>query len=1276
MRKPRTLMLVVIALLASIVGVNAQQMPHRAVPIARPASTPTPSPTAAAGLRSFPTPRSSNSPAASDDVVPHPPPPPRTRGRKASGAVRFVHSATGADIVITYGAGCNGSSYPAVVPLNCQITWHPIGLPANSSDCYYTPRTNAAVAADGSSQCKNASAGGTYSLTLSSVGTYILGDFNKSANVWNELVYITAGTPVRVGTFATNAYSTMQSTFTASGSTIVYLQASGLTSGDHYVFDINYASLGGTCAYELGGIAYDGNRLCDPYAVPGIVASGGTLSATWTPPSGTATGTYILAVTDIDAGYRVGSRQFAIVSVAAAPTITFVPGGGNPSPAPAFTTPPTTDLGTFAYDGSDKATSAITIKTTGTPLNASSTYIRTFSDPNGVINTNFGIPTSATTDASGKIADTTATFSSAQTPTNFSTNTYTYSLLGPTASGPIVYSRSFQIVGYSMLTQFLNPQGTALTVGSGTATSGVQFSNTSDQIYGAGLGDVIQYIEIKTAGDGSSISLNCGSLCTSETVSDSAGNLWTATVTTAGLVYRLFLSPQGNALSVNGTLTVPNMTWTGPGIGCGIAGCKLTTSFVPQHGVSWTDTTKLISNPVYLVDNGASSPSATGSIVVVGNEGHGYTTRSTQAFYEYTEPFAQTQKLTLKYSLTDVNSAGSNIKNFRLTMPVGFLYSTMTVTGGGTAAWSSDAASCAGFSSNVFCFQSGAGIAAGVSDSVTFTVDSPKLAFSYTDVLGQVTVPGNFAITAANSPTQKTVEVGSTNPQLVDTTALGSYSLDPSLMNLAVSSTGANPYTMTFNFQNVSSVADPFPDYVDAAVLQVISGQGTFSALSTNNAAFTYFGPVSTTGGTDNYWFGVCAAQRASGQPQLGNVTTCTSAQEQNSIAPGGSITFNTTYTDASGLPTAILWVHGANSNGWTGAYTSLPLSGTNAYAGFQALGTYGAPPTLPSGTHPQVGLDTDATFGNSYVYRFNNQSGTNVYEFSMQIPGTDTSGANATDTETTPVTWTLTNTPTFASTGSSGTNYGCVVNTSSSATTGGAPGGILITGCTIPTGGYVDVAFAMKGPYNAGDSYKFGSQYTTKAVKHCATTAPYPCLNNGATTEQWTGDQTLSTILAANLSIVVNPGTITGSNPVVVCTGCTFGANLIDFGTIAADNATHTYSDVVRLDLTTNAASPEGWKIYESAATNPTNASGTPTNELQSLLDATHSNPVGAPLTYTTATTVLPTTGNGALMVQTAGTTAQRTAFNMINSFVVNVAPGDATGPRAPIVTYLFIAN
>ncbi len=1284
MRNLRIFLLVAIAFVASVLAAKAtvQQIIVPARAVATATSAPLPSPSPGSILRTFSTPQ----PRASAEAVIPRPQPPRSSGRNTSGAVRYIHSATGSDIQITYVSGCGGGAYPGIVPVNCQITWKPINVSApNGHDCFYAPFYNNAAAADGSANCQNGNSGVAHTITLFIQGTWILGSFNKVTNRWDELAFITVGTPPTIGTYDSSADTTPQSSFIANGSNTVYFAATGLITLDKIVFDISYASLKGNCVYMLGGVSADGYGGCNPFANPGVNAAGGQANASWTPPPGTPTGTYILTVTDISQGIRLASRQFSIVSSGTPPTVTFVPGGGNPSPAPAFTTPPSTDLGSYAYDGNDASTSKITVKTTAPLLTPTSTYIRTFSDPNGIINNNFGLTTNALTDGTGKIADATLTLAVAQTPLNFSTPTYTYSLLGPLATGPIVFANSFQILGYAMSTQFLNPQGTALTVGTGTATSSLQFTNTSDTVYGSGNGDLIQFMELKTAGDGSVISLNCGALCTSEIVSDSAGNLWTASVTLTGATYRLFLAPQANALPVGATLTVPNMTWTGPVTNCGVAGCKLTTSFVPQHGLTWTDTTKNASNPVYLVDNGAVSPSATGSIVLVGNEAHGYTPRSTQSFYEYAQPFAQTQQLSLKYTLTNVNSGGINLKAFRLTMPVGFLYSTMTVSAGGTAAWASDAASCSGLASNVFCFKSAAGIAAAVTDSVTFSVDAPKVAFSYTDVLGQVTSPGNYGITAANTPSQKTIEVGPSNPYLVDTTALGSYSLNATLMTFGVSSTGAGPtYAMTVNYTNTSSSADPFPDYVDALLLQVINGAGAFSAITTSSAGFTYEGPAQTNQGSaylggsnaDDYWFGTCVAQRASAQPFFGNVTPCTLAQEQNSIAPGGALTINATYTDATGQSTAILWAHGANSNGWAAYYINLPLSGSAAYGGFQAVGTYGAPTTLSSGTVPTIGLDTDPTKGNSYVYRFNNQSGANVAQFSIQIPGLDNGGSNAIDTETTPVPWTLTTTPSFAATGSSGTNYGCVYNRSASATTGGVSGGILITGCTIPVGGWVDVAFAMKGPYNAGDKYTFTSQYTTKVASPCSTTVPYPCANNGATTEQWIGDQSITNVLAANLSIVVNPGAITGSTPVVVCAGCTFTANSIDFGTIVSDNTTHNYSDVVRVDLTTNASAPEGWKLYESVATNPTNVSGAPTNELQTLFDATHSNPTGGALTYTTVATVVPTSGNGALMVQTGGTNAQRTAFNMIDSFALNVAAGDALGARTPAVTFLFIAN
>jgi len=175
----------------------------------------------------------------------------------------------------------------------------------------------------------------------------------------------------------------------------------------------------------------------------------------------------------------------------------------------------------------------------------------------------------------------------------------------------------------------------------------------------------------------------------------------------------------------------------------------------------------------------------------------------------------------------------------------------------------------------------------------------------------------------------------------------------------------------------------------------------------------------------------------------------------------------------------------------------------------------------------------------------------------------------------------------------------------------------------------------------------------------------------------QWTNDTTMLVPIAANILITVNPTAFNGTNPTVSCAGCTFGAGLIDFGTIASDNATHTYGDVVRIDITTTASGAPGWNVYESVATNPTNVSGAPTNELQTRIDGAVSNPVsGGAVTYTTVATVVPTAGNGATMATTTGANAQRNPFSLIDSFLLNVASGDVLGARTPAVTYTFIAN
>ena len=1275
MRPIRVLLLAVFALVATVFAAGAATHAGGiAFPtvVAPPVATPTP--IAPTGHR-IPLPGRTPTAAstASSDGIPHPPPPPRGTSR-----IRRIRAATGADITVTFGGGCT-STYPSVIPVGCAITWQPINVPAGSHDCYYLPNAVSAVSASGASQCKNGASGGSYPLTLSIAGTYILGSLNKGTGVWDELIYLTVGTAPTLQTYSNGGLSQTQSTFVPNGSNVVYLAASGLTDSTHYVIDISQTGQNGACVFESGSGITTNFNLCDPSvnSAP-TLPSGGQIIVSWTPPNGQQNGTYTAEVFDHDGGIRVATKQFALANASGGPTTTFVPSSTYASPAPAFTVPPFTDLGTFAYDGNDASVSSVTIKTTGAA--ASKTYTRTITDPNGVLVNS--VAQSATSDATGKIPDTAFTFAVPQTPSNYTANTYTYSLYDA-GTALTTFSKSFQMVGYAMQSEFSAPFGTALTIPGGSATSNMQFFNSADTLYGRGLGDAIQYIEVKTANDGTVLSLNCGVLCTTESVSDSAGNTWSATITNALGVYRLFLSPQNNALPSGATLTVPNMLFTNTS-GCGSAGCKLTISFVPQHGVAWTDPTKNAANPVYLVYIPGTTLAATGTIALVGNEGHNYASRSTQAIYAYGEPFAQTAKPKFKYAIINTSSGGSAaaITGFRLTMPSGFVASSASVFDGGASGWAIDAAGCSGLGANVVCFKktTGAGIAiGGGADYVTFYINSPNTAFSYTDVLGEVTAPSNFNIIAATP--QATVPVGSSNPQLVDSTTIAAYSLNSAYMGFSLSPPSISATTaVSFSYTNTSTAQDPFPDYIDALVVDIPTGQGSLSGISTSRLAlFPWNGPVNPTtnnlgANVDRYWFGVCAAQRASGQPQFASIpaATCTSANEQNSIAPGGNIVLSATYTPASAGNTFVIWAHGANSGGWTGVTYAVTGSAT-ANGGFESIGLYGAPVTLTTGAQPTVGLDTNATYGNSFSYRMYNTGAKPILYFRIRLPATDTTGANAADTESTPVTWTVTNTPTLTSNDTPSTNdYGCTVNNTTNPTTGGVDGQIYVTGCSIPTNGYVDVSFAMKAPYDPNRTFKFIPEYS---VKFACPALPGSCALTAD--PQWTNDTTMLVPIAANILITVNPTAFNGTNPTVSCAGCTFGAGLIDFGTIASDNATHTYGDVVRIDITTTASGAPGWNVYESVATNPTNVSGAPTNELQTRIDGAVSNPVsGGAVTYTTVATVVPTAGNGATMATTTGANAQRNPFSLIDSFLLNVASGDVLGARTPAVTYTFIAN
>ena len=111
------------------------------------------------------------------------------------------------------------------------------------------------------------------------------------------------------------------------------------------------------------------------------------------------------------------------------------------------------------------------------------------------------------------------------------------------------------------------------------------------------------------------------------------------------------------------------------------------------------------------------------------------------------------------------------------------------------------------------------------------------------------------------------------------------------------------------------------------------TGSGGWSSLSG-----TGYNPA---GNTMEYWFGLCGASQytnhttggppqtppgvtnpSTAQPALGS-PYCTGAQEQDAIAPGGSLTFNFSLADTTtGTKTFYVYAHGANGGGWANLKT------------------------------------------------------------------------------------------------------------------------------------------------------------------------------------------------------------------------------------------------------------------------------------------------------------------------------------------------------------------
>lgn len=1228
--------------------------------------------------------------------------------------LRRPMAANGATIVYFadfFSSACS-SVVGTLIPVGCDVYWYSNNLPASGTwDDYYIPA---------GSQTAIEASGGTYTTgnspfndtpAMNSTGTYVLATLNVAKNQWESVVYVTVGGVNVFGTYADSGATVPQQQFTAANGTNVYINATGLTQGQYYVAYVESTSGNVYCAYIAppGAATPNPNGFCDPTTSAGIVAvvgaqSSAAITAVWPLSSTTPTGTYSVVLYNKTTGQRLAMRQVSITKSGSSGAVSLVPTAGNaPLPANWPTMPPAPGATTkFAFNStSEQSDKSWTMTATG--LAANKTYTFTVSDPTGRVVSG---PTNVSTNASGTGTQAWP-FTNTQSPSNYIANTYTVQMMNP--SGTVDASQAFQILGYNALTQFKDPSTGAITTaivlpqGQSVLTT-LQFTNDGDTFFGSGNGDTLRGIAFNTGSSGIWINLtdptvtSCGASCQQQSVTDTSGQTWTVQNTcyggngaNKGCTLTAYPATSGQVLAMNGILDIPNVQFNNvPGNSNCQSGCTGLTAIWPTDGASWSkENDSSSTNSVYFTNGAGKTWAGTaslthigyrdsGNVYYAGQETHGYTTNATNAIYSSSSPYTTPSGYSDVWSITLANNASlgtANMTQIEIILPTAYTPSgTNTfpaIDSSSPTQWTRITCP-AGSPATAICYKasgSNAGIAPGASATLYLDLSPPPPgAFSYTDWSFQAIVPTQFQMTPSGTFTGFVPAT-----QTYDSTAAATYSLNGNLITPAFSPTSAGQNTnnsMTIDVTNASTAQDPFPDYLDAIIIDLPSANA-FTSVTGMPAGWSLLG-TTTVGANTRYWFGLCAAQLNSADGPVTNpppvnpsLPSCGSATEAGSIAPGVTFAATGNLQTGTGNITGTMYAHGANGGGWSQGHTfTLSVTPVAAAAGFSAAGGYPTGNTVSSPNTPQIGADSDVTYGNVFTYVIKNtsSSGQNLTSAAITIPGLDVSSVLPADGTA----WTLTNTPSIT-----GSAYGCSITGSASANRTGANsgygaynGGITIGGasCKIPPGSSIAVTFDAKAPYTVNDSYQF------------------PTTVNGSVqaAEQWQTDTIVQIILSATLSISVNPANPGpgGSMPVVNCPVCLFNTttNTVDFGPVA-NLQTVAGGDVVRVSVYTNAGSNNGWKLYVSTNSNPANT-GTPANEMLSAIDSSRSAPASGINFDQTAYGVVPTTSPGMLLMDTgSGHAAQRAPFDELMNFEISIQ-GGSTAPNVSTVTYTFISN
>ena len=1236
-------------------------------------------------------------------------------------------SADGSTITLTTGAGCTGTT-GALYNTGCAVTYIASGVPsATDSYQYYVvaPNVGSSAIATGTFTGAPTNQGPQ---TLNVAGVWTFGLYDATTNAWETVVYVNAGAATTVKAYQDAFYSTETYQYDVSSSSRVYVQVNGVSSADTYVTYMESTSVNPHCVYMAPspGVV-SSSALCNPTsALSGQPAVGGVLDVNWPISASYAGGTYSIVVYDKTTNTRIGQTQVSFTpSTGITMRLTSDGTNANPSPRPLAVPAQGTS---YAWDSSnDQSTSGVTLSSAA--LAASPVWTvsdptgHVVGTQSGGTSYTFNFNPNALTPGGYAPKVFTATLYDSSTKSVLASQSF--QMLGYYA-GTFFNQGSGKVTGISVplgsstSTSLIFENDSASNFGAANSdgfreiefTTGSDFTATD----GPGAG-VYSYIS-GTA---------CAAACTQTgTVNDTAGNTWNVTDTCAAPSPGFFTTVNGECsillvpqnpnvvLAPGASITLTNVLFTHDFFssclgffGYGTNSCPGSTSVLPQHGLTWSNINKNdAGNNVTFNQNIFTSESGTAAISLAGAingattvktpqvNAHFYKGYSTQVAYARTSPYSVGTNAFNIYKVV-VNNTSSNDAVQTVAIGLPGSYGTTTPSSNNFRQDTAYGAFPAGWTLQVPCPNSSAygsqgqyicidGTAGGVSipagGSQTFYIDANPPTTSFITTEWQVASVSPYVYQMTPSAVNLTIPVGGTAPLTVDSLALSMYSLDQSLMGATFSPSSAGQGTApaeTVTFTNTTAGADANPDYVDNVL--IATNAATVSANpTTTNAGWSYVGPV-VSGGTTYWWFSACknAQNTVANLPPAvtpltavpPQITACTSAQLVNALAPGQSLKMGFAFNTLSMVGTVPFsyYAHGANAGGWTTAGSfGLGVTAVSANAGFVKAGGYPTATAVVNGTTPTIGGNADPVNGNAYSYTIKNTSNTNnITYMRIVVPGTDASGANATDASN--VTWTITGTGPAVT----GSTDGCTVTSYASATTAGANGYIDIgktvgSACALKPGDTLTVTFTALSPSAQNDSYQF----------------PVINMNNAGITagENWQYDTYVNVSLSVGLSVVVNPanpgpGSSVPNPNCPAAYPCSFSGTTIDFGTVPA-STTNAYTDVVRSSVYITSGATVTWKLYVDTNNNPARTGAGATNELLTDVDAATSTNNPTHITFDQTTyAVVPAASPGLLLANGTNVVGNSTPLDLIQNFELSLGT-EPVAPQNSVVTYTLIAN